>query len=207
MSLIFEALQTLESENAGVDSPASLDAEEFLQCAELKVVPKSETALWEPNDEGRRPPAALEPRLHAVELPLPAAAETRRTLPALAAIDQNTPPPSPGAALAGSLKESPLAVPLRSAAGRVSTPCSTAVRAANSPPAGRTHRHRRLKSPHPATRRAVHFPAPAVDRSHPHRIPAGRAQDSVPRGARQGHRTKGILQACRRSTVNGPRGD
>src|ERR1039458_3158606 len=110
MSLIFEALQTLESDRAGVDSTASLDAEEFLWCAEHKVASKWETASWEPNDEGRQPPAADEPRLHAVEFPLPVAAETRRALPTPAAIDQNTPPPSPGAALAGSFKESPLAV-------------------------------------------------------------------------------------------------
>ena len=109
MSLIFEALQTLESDRAGVDSSASLDAEEFLWCAEHKVASKWETASWEPNDEGRQPPAADEPRLHAVEFPLPVAAETRRALPTPAAIDQNTPPPSPGAALAGSFKESPLA--------------------------------------------------------------------------------------------------
>jgi len=57
MSLIFEALQTLESERAGVDSSALLDAEEFLWCAEHKVASKRETALWQPNDEGRQPPA------------------------------------------------------------------------------------------------------------------------------------------------------
>ncbi|HZL52775.1 MAG TPA: hypothetical protein VFC37_17715 [Terracidiphilus sp.] len=52
-----------------------------------------------------------EPRLHAVELPLPVAAETRQALPAPAAIEQNTPLPSPGAALAEPLKKSPLAIP------------------------------------------------------------------------------------------------
>ena len=107
MSLIFEALQTLESEHDGLDSLALLEAGEFLSCAELKAGSKWETALWGPNDEGSQPLAAQEPRLHAVELPLPVAAETRRTLPATAAIDQKTVPPSPGAALAGSLKESP----------------------------------------------------------------------------------------------------
>src|ERR1035441_5210038 len=208
MSLIFEALQTLESDRAGVDSTASLDAEEFLWCAEHKVASKWETTSWGPNDEGRQPPAADEPRLHAVEFPLPVAAETRRALPTPAAIDQNTPPPSPGAALAGSFKESPLAaMPSAVQRGRVRAPCRAAVRAADSPPAGRTHRHQRLQPPHPATRQAVYFPAPAANRSRSHRIPPDRAQGAVPRGARQDRRTNGFLQACRRSTGNGQRGD
>jgi hypothetical protein len=95
MSLIFEALQTLESARDEIDAPPPSEALEYIRCAERRLASEWETALWAPNDEGNQPPAIHELRQRAVEPPLPVATEAQRVLPAPAAINQNAPPTAP----------------------------------------------------------------------------------------------------------------
>ncbi len=97
MSLIFEALQRLDNERAGIDSPPPSEAVESHRRPERGVALQWKTALQGPDDEGRRPPAAQEPRPRLVGSPLQ--------------VGGRSPAGLPGPALAGSAEASPLVGP------------------------------------------------------------------------------------------------
>jgi hypothetical protein len=97
MSLIFEALQRLEDERAGIGWPPPPEAVELPRRPKRRIASKWETPFKGPNDESLQSPAAQEPRPRAVGSPL--------------RIGGCRPAALPGPVLAGSAKESPLEVP------------------------------------------------------------------------------------------------
>ena len=112
MSRIFDALQKVVGERAGIDSPPPSESVELLGLAERRVASESETVLKGPIDEGHRPPAAQEPRLRAAESPLPVGGWSPAGLPSpLSDPPEPSTPIPPGPALVGSAEVSPLKVP------------------------------------------------------------------------------------------------
>ncbi|HUV69284.1 MAG TPA: hypothetical protein VMW15_06445 [Terracidiphilus sp.] len=102
MSLIFYALQRMESDRDAILSFPPSEADEFLHHARLEAGSKEDSVLTEPDDEANQSRAESAPPLYTVEWPQPASNSTMAGLSSPLSDPPEHPTDFAGAAVAGS---------------------------------------------------------------------------------------------------------